>query len=91
MILLDQVPVSTAPTTLVTIPPGPCSVVLANAGTVGTLYFGTGSGVSSTNGYPLLPSTSLTIPGYSGSAGAAIRAIASAGTIATGVMVSSAQ
>ncbi|HEV2376238.1 MAG TPA: hypothetical protein VGS19_29220 [Streptosporangiaceae bacterium] len=66
-------------------------MTLSNSATAGTVYLGTLDGVTASNGYPLLAATSLTIPGYAGSAGAAIHARASSGTITTGILVSNGQ
>ena len=62
----SQVSVGTAPTLLASAPPsaapGPAGwFSIANGGTAGTVYVG-GSGVTSSNGYPVIPAAAF--PGY---------------------------
>jgi hypothetical protein len=68
---------------LVTIPPGPCTVLLANLGTAPTAYVGIGgTGVTAGSGFPV-PSglvSPVTFPGYQGSQGGPLYAVAGAGT-----------
>ena len=68
---------------MLTIPPGPCTVLLSNLGTASTVYVGIGgTAVTSAQGFPvpsgLVPP--VTIPGYQGSQGGPLYAVAGAGT-----------
>ena len=66
MISSFQAPVTSTPGVAVTIPPGPCTVTFANAGTA-TIYLG-GPGVTASTGYPVAARAApVSIPGFTGS------------------------
>lgn len=52
-------------------PPGPATVLLANAGTAGTVFVGAGTGVTTANGFPVVAGavSPLTVPVYPGAPG----------------------
>ena len=79
---IGQAAVGGAAKALFAVPPGPCTILLANAGTAATAYVGLGTGLSASNGFPvpsgLVPP--VTIPGYQGSQGGPLYAVAGAGT-----------
>ena len=79
--------------TLVTVPPGPCLVILSSdPASAATAYIGitpaaaagTLASLSSTNGIPLASGAQMTFPGYPGGRGAALSVIA-AGTLSATV------
>lgn len=76
---------------IVTVPAGSNTVMITNAGTA-TIYLGNGT-ASSTNGYPLLTTQSVILPGFVGSRqSTTIYAISASGSsIAVGYMISNAQ
>ena len=68
---------------LVTVPPGPCLVILSSdPASAATAYIGpavTGGTLSSSNGIPLASGAQMTFPGYPGAKGATL-AVVAAGT-----------
>jgi hypothetical protein len=85
VISAGQKGVGTTASTLLVIPPGPCSVTLYNSGTVTAwLGVGTQTTVTSSNGFPL-PSGGypVTFPGFPGGQGTPLQAVVSAGTISS--------
>jgi len=63
-------------------PPGPCTVLLANAGTTSPIYVGAGTSVTSANGFPV-PSGALSptlIPIPAGCPAQVFTAIVAAGS-----------
>jgi hypothetical protein len=89
MIETGQVPVGTTATLVCRVPPGPCTAILFGGTT--TVYFGSGTavGTAAANGAPLYGSATVTIPGYPGSSGTPIYAVASiAGTVNIGFVLS---
>jgi hypothetical protein len=86
------VSVAGAAVTLGAVPPGPCTVVVTNAGTA-TLYVGAvpagGAGtVLTTSGTPVPASGVVTLPGYPGSSPVTLWGITSGGTVSAGVIIS---
>lgn len=84
-----QLAVSSTASLLVTVPPGPCTVVLSN--TSGhTVYIGNSNSVTTTNGFPIPTGVPpVTIHGYVGSVASplwAIHGVTSASSL--GVMIS---
>ena len=73
-----------------TIPPGSCSVVLSCTGSE-TAYIGTGSGVTTSNGFPLPAGQTVTFQGYTGSAGSQLYVIGASTGSNLGVIISTAQ
>jgi hypothetical protein len=85
------VSVAGAAVTLGTVPAGPCTVVITNAGTA-TLYVGAdpaGGSVLTTTGTPVPASGVVTLPGYPGSSPVTLWGITSGGTVPAGVIISS--
>jgi len=78
-----QVSVAAVPKVVCVVPAGPCTLVLANAGTAPTAYVGMGgTGPSASNGFPV-PSglvSPVVLPCYAGSGGGTLFAIAASGT-----------
>lgn len=71
-----------------TIPPGACSVTFYSASTAGTLYMGTSSNLSASNGYAV-PTAPTTFKAFSSSQGANVYGLNStAGTIAINYIIS---
>lgn len=86
-----QVTFGTLATFVTVMPPGPCAVVLSNLSTANTVYVGIGTAVTATNGFPITPTTSpVTIPGFNGSAGGSLYALASGSPATVGFVVSAA-
>lgn len=85
------VSVAGAAVTLGTVPPGPCTVVITNAGAT-TLFVGAdpaGGSVLTTTGAPVPASGVVTLPGYPGSSPVTLWGITSGGTVTAGVFISS--
>jgi len=76
---------------LLSVPAGPATLVLSNAGTASPVYVGMGTNVSALNGLPV-PSgvVPLVIPLYAGSAGGSMYAFCSSGSASVGWIISSA-
>ena len=63
------------------VPPGPCCVLLSNAGTAATLYVGAGTGVTTTNGFPITSGVPpVVLPVYAGCPATVMSVVASGGT-----------
>lgn len=72
------------------VPPGPCTVVITNAGAT-TLFVGAGpSGgtVSTSTGTPIPASAVVPLPGYPGSSAVSLYGITAGGTVTAGVFIS---
>ncbi len=86
------VSVAGAAVTLGTVPPGPCTVVITNAGAT-TLFVGAdtaaGGSVTTTTGTPVPASGVVTLPGYPGSSPCTLWGITAGGTVTAGVFISS--
>lgn len=87
MISTGQVSVGTASATLCRVPPGPCSVVITNAGTV-TAYAGAGTAVTSTNGMPIPSGIAVPFAGLMGDLGSPIAICTAAGSATLGFLIS---
>lgn len=90
MIHTSQVGVpSTGATLLAVIPPGPVVTALTNSSTSATVYFGAapapGTAVTSSTGHPIPAGATITLPALRDSGGSVLYAVASAGTVSTGV------
>lgn len=75
------------------IPPGACTVILSNTGSTNVIYVGTSTNVTTANGgqgFPLPVGATVTFPGYPGSAGATLYAIAAGTGNNLGVIISTA-
>lgn len=81
--------VGTEATAIVTVPAGPCVLVLSNTGT-GTVLIGTSDALDTTNGngFPLPAGATITVPGYPGSNGVTIYGISAADTNVVGALIS---
>ncbi len=91
MITTGQVPVGTSEVTLVTLPAGPCIVILSSdPGSADTAYIGTSTGVTSSTGTPLGAGGSLTFAGYwsEGEKTQTLYAICASGSAAVGYLIS---
>ncbi len=76
-----------AATPLTAVPPGPCELTISNVSGV-TVYLGTSTTVTVTNGFPLpnnAPPVKITV--FRGSGGGTLYAIAGAGSVTGGVGV----
>lgn len=74
MISVFQAAVSSTPSAVAMMPPGPCTLTVSNPGTV-TIYVG-GPGVSVSDGYPVGGgSRPVTIPGFATAGGTAVWAV----------------
>jgi hypothetical protein len=64
------------------VPPGPCTVLLANNGTAGTVFVGAGTAVTSLNGFPVTLGAvqPVMLPVPAGSPGQVFSACVAAGT-----------
>ena len=95
MITSGQAQAGTASGLLCNIPPGPCTVILSNAGTAATVWAGmtgtvvAGQGTAS-NGFPLPSGVPIAIPVYKGSSGGVLNCVTQSGTASVGWMVSTA-
>lgn len=73
--------------TLVTVPPGPCQVILSSdPASAATAYIGpavTGGTLTSSNGIPLASGAQMTFPGYPSARGATLNIIAAGTASAT--------
>lgn len=91
MLTSGQVTASGSASTLCLVPPGPCTVILANSGTA-TAWVGflTGGGTqTASNSFPL--STSgypVSFPGYAGGHGGTLSVITASGSTSVGFIVS---
>ena len=76
-----------------TIPPGPCSVALTNAGTGSPVYIGLGgTGVTTGNGFPLYLGSVVSptvIPFYAGNLGGTVYAITSGTAVVSWILSTS--
>ena len=76
-----------------TIPPGICTVILSNTGGANVIYIGTSANVTASaggQGFPLPVGATVTFPGYAGSAGTGLYAIAAGTGNNLGVIISTA-
>lgn len=88
MITLSQASVGTSAVKVVSLPAGHESVTLTVAApSTTTVYFGTSSTVSTTNGAPLSGGQSVTVHGHTGSAAQDLWAVASGASTPVGVFV----
>ena len=91
---MGQASIGTTATLLTVFPPGPCSVTISNLSTANTVYVGLSTATTTSGadaGYPVTNATSpVTIPGFNGSAGSNLYAIASATATTVGYVVSTA-
>jgi hypothetical protein len=63
------------------VPPGPCCVLMTNAGTASTVYVGAGTAVSTTNGFPITSGVPpVVLPVYAGTPATVMSVVATAGT-----------
>jgi hypothetical protein len=89
---IGQAAVGGAAKALFAVPPGPCTILLANAGTAATAYVGLGTGLSASNGFPvpsgLVPPVAF--PGYAGASGGTLYGLSGSGTTSVAWIVSSA-
>jgi hypothetical protein len=85
--------VSTAPTLLCAVPPGPSVATITNstATAANIVYVGLGTTVTSSNGAPVVAGASISIPGATGSKGSQIYVISGAGSPVVGFIVSTPQ
>lgn len=84
------VSVAGAAVTLATVPPGPCTVVITNAGAV-TLFVGAdpaAGSVTTATGAPVPASGVVTLPGYPSSSPVTLWGITGGGTVTAGVFIS---
>jgi len=93
MIVTGQVSVGTSEVTLVTVPVNPCIVILSSdPGSASTVYVGTTTGVSSSNGIPLGAGQSFTFAGYhhvlQGGQAQLLYAICASGSATVGYLMS---
>jgi len=88
MITNGQVTANNTARSLCVVPPGPCTVVLANAGTVVPAYAGvlvSGGTLTSSNGFPLVASGyPVTFSAYAADRGGTL-SVVTAGTVTTAV------
>jgi hypothetical protein len=80
----------TVSSVLTRVPPGPCMVMLSNAGTASPVYVGAGSAVTVTNGFPLPSGAPVAFAGYAGSGAIPLSVICSSGSASVGFFISSA-
>ena len=73
--------------TLATIPPGPSSIVITNAGAA-TLYVGSGTAATVASGAPVPASGVVGFAQYSSSSGTKLWGITGGGTVTAGVFIS---
>ena len=96
MISTGLVLIGTASTTLCTLPPGPCQVVLSNAGTASPVWVGAGTkvtpGVAGTagtgNGFPVPSGAPVAFACYQGDKGSTLVAACSSGSASIGYFIS---
>lgn len=90
MITSGQGTVGATAARLCPIPPGPASLLLSNLGTASPVYVGPGTGVTTTNGFPV-PSgvVPVVIPLYTGSQAGNLYAITASGAANVGWIVTS--
>jgi hypothetical protein len=81
--------VSGSATLLHALPPGPCTVLLSNAGTATPVYVGLGTALTTSNGFAV-PSgvTPVVVPVYAGAGGSSLYAITAGGLATVGWVVS---
>lgn len=91
MITNGQASAGTAAARLCPVPAGPCTILLANAGTAALVYVGMGTNVATTNGFPVSSGavSPVVIPVYPGSAGGALYAVTASGSASVSWMVTS--
>lgn len=80
----------TASTNLLTVPPGPCTLLLSNPGP-GTVFVGDGTAVTTANGFGIPPGVPVAFPCYQASLGGQMSCVSSSGTISLAWLLSSAQ
>lgn len=69
------------------VPPGPCSVVLSNAGSV-TVFVGFGTSATVSDGFPVPSGQVAPFAGWQGSKGSPLSVVTSSGSAVTGWLVS---
>ena len=75
---------------LVTLPAGPAAVTLANVGTV-TAYFGAGTAVTTSNGFPLVTAGyPVSVAGYPGGGAVPLSVITAGGSAPVAYVISTA-
>lgn len=85
------VAVTTSSALVVTVPPGPVTVVLSNTGSTNVIYVGTTTNVTASGGntgFPLPAGATITLPGFPGSQPTTLYAIAAATGNTLGVIMS---
>ncbi len=88
MITSGQGSVSATASRLCPIPPGPASLLLSNAGTASPVYVGPGTGVTTTNGFPVPASVvPVVIPVFAGSQGGSLYAVTASGFAYVGWLI----
>ena len=72
------------------VPPGPCTVLLANAGTSATVYVGAGTSTSAGGGFPVASGAvaPVVIPVYAGSPSSTWSAVTASGTATVAWIIS---
>lgn len=76
---------------LCTVPPGPCTVLLAVSGTATPVWVGAGGSVSAGNGLPVPAGVvPVTFPGYLGDGGSKLAVCTSGGSSVIGFLISTA-
>lgn len=80
---------SVAKTSFFTVPPGPATLLLANAGTV-PVFVGAGTGVTTANGFPVQNGVTapVVVPIYAGNPGQTWAAVTATGTSTLSWMIS---
>ena len=92
MLITGQATAGTAPSVLCTVPAGPCTVLISNAGTASPVWIGAGTAVTAGNGFPV-PSgavSPVTFPGYPASPATPLSVVCSSGSASVGFLISSA-
>lgn len=87
MIIPSGVSVAGSAVTLATIPAGPVSAAITNAGTV-ALYVGAGTAATTASGAPIPAGAAVTLGQFSSSSPTRLWGITAGGTVAAGVFIS---
>jgi hypothetical protein len=89
MIVTTQVNVSSGATLLTNVPPGPCQVIITVSGSIGTntIFLGTSTAVTSTSGSHIISGVPWVFQNYATSRPVTLYAVASGGTVGTGIAV----
>ena len=87
--MIDPLGVSVAgtPVVLATVPPGPASVVITNAGAV-TMFVGAGTAATTGSGAPVPASGVVPLGQFASSSATKLWGITSGGTVTAGVFIS---